>query len=76
MLNARPNIEAAILGTRNSDPNAASQKKFLPTDADWPKLMRVNPILQWKYSDIWCSASKTCWELGNRERITNVKCLF
>ena len=42
MLSDRPNIEAAILGTRNSDPNAASQKKFCPTDTDWPKLMRVN----------------------------------
>lgn len=53
MLSDRPNIEAAILGTRNSDPNAASQKKFCPTDTDWPKLMRVNPILCWNYGDIW-----------------------
>ena len=53
MLNARPHIHAAILGTRNGDPNASSQKKFSPTDADWPKLMRVNPIIMWKYQDIW-----------------------
>jgi len=53
MLDERPAIEAAILGTRSGDPNAASQKKFCPTDADWPKLMRVNPILCWAYDDIW-----------------------
>jgi FAD synthetase len=53
MLEARPHIQAAILGTRNGDPNASSQKKFCPTDSDWPKLMRVNPILKWNYADIW-----------------------
>lgn len=49
----RPNIQAAILGTRNGDPNASNQDKFCPTDGDWPALMRVNPILSWNYSYIW-----------------------
>jgi FAD synthetase len=51
--NSLTTCQAAILGTRDGDPNASSQKKFCPTDSDWPKMMRVNPILCWKFDDIW-----------------------
>ena len=52
-LTARPQIQAMILGTRKSDPNRNGQGFFAPTDGDWPKLMRINPVLQWDYEDIW-----------------------
>ncbi|XP_060074465.1 FAD synthase-like isoform X2 [Ylistrum balloti] len=47
------NIEAIIMGTRNTDPRGSQLEGFAWTDPDWPKFMRVNPILDWSYSDVW-----------------------
>ena len=38
---------------RRGDPNAAGQDMFCPSSADWPPFMRVNPILEWSYTDVW-----------------------
>jgi len=52
-LDENPEMKAMALGVRNGDPGASSQNHFSPTDGDWPKLMRVNPIIQWRYQDVW-----------------------
>jgi len=46
-------IKATVLGTRMGDPGSQYQAAFSPTDGDWPKIMRVNPILNWRYEDVW-----------------------
>ncbi|KAL4424331.1 hypothetical protein ABPG75_001632 [Micractinium tetrahymenae] len=46
-------VQAIILGTRRGDPNAADQETFCPSSAGWPPFMRVNPILEWSYHDVW-----------------------
>ncbi|EGB12248.1 hypothetical protein AURANDRAFT_8492, partial [Aureococcus anophagefferens] len=48
-----PRPLAFVLGTRRGDPNCGDQKAFEPS-SDWmPPFMRVNPILDWTYGDVW-----------------------
>jgi len=46
-------IKGTVLGTRIGDPGSEYQKPFSPTDGDWPKIMRINPILHWRFQDVW-----------------------
>lgn len=48
-----PNNSAVIMGTRRTDPHCEKLNSFHPTDPGWPELMRINPILDWTYSDVW-----------------------
>ncbi|KAJ1283152.1 hypothetical protein BS78_03G107000 [Paspalum vaginatum] len=52
LLKGKP-TKAIFLGTRNGDPNAVGQQEFSPSSPGWPPFMRVNPILNWSYSDVW-----------------------
>jgi len=46
-----------VLGCRvlsdRGDPNAEGQEYFCPSSAGWPPFMRINPILDWSYVDVW-----------------------
>ena len=37
----------------SGDPNADGQDAFCPSSAGWPPFMRLNPILDWGYADVW-----------------------
>lgn len=46
-------IKAVIVGTRRNDPHGATLETFQMTDPGWPELMRVHPILDWSYAQVW-----------------------
>ncbi|KAK9755573.1 hypothetical protein RND81_01G035600 [Saponaria officinalis] len=46
-------IRAIFLGVRIGDPTAVGQELFSPSSPGWPPFMRVNPILDWSYRDVW-----------------------
>lgn len=46
-------IRAIFLGVRMGDPTAVGQEQFSPSSPGWPPFMRVNPILDWSYRDVW-----------------------
>ncbi|KAG0699077.1 adenine nucleotide alpha hydrolases-like protein [Suillus ampliporus] len=48
-----PAIQAILVGTRRSDPHGATLSHRNMTDPGWPAFERVNPIINWGYSDVW-----------------------
>lgn len=53
VLVSKPNMKAVLMGTRRSDPFSEHLQPFQMTDYNWPQVMRVSPILDWHYSQIW-----------------------
>ena len=46
-------VQGIFLGTRKGDPNAVDQQIFSPSSVGWPTFMRINPIMDWSYHDVW-----------------------
>jgi len=47
-------VRAVVMGTRASDPDGvALDGPFAPTSAGWPPVLRVCPLLRWRYADVW-----------------------
>lgn len=46
-------MRAIFLGIRKSDPEGKKTKSFAPTTPGWPPAMRIMPLLDWDYKDIW-----------------------
>lgn len=53
-LQSHPKIRAIFVGTRRTDPHGASLQHFQLTDGNWPRFVRVHPIIDWRLSEIWC----------------------
>ena len=67
-LHDRPRIKAVFVGTRRTDPHGEHLTHFDRTDGGWPPFMRVHPIIDWHYAEIWAvslrsrrnTPTKTC----------------
>ena len=49
----RYSITHIFTGIRKTDPYGAKTDLIAATDADWPFVYLVNPLLHWTYEDIW-----------------------
>ena len=54
-----PSIKAIFVGTRRTDPHGEHLTHFDPTDSGWPSFMRIHPVIDWHYVEIW-----TVWLLN------------
>lgn len=52
-LEDRKGVKAILVGTRRTDPHGENLKFFDPTDGGWPAFMRVHPVIDWHYREIW-----------------------
>ncbi|KZO99046.1 adenine nucleotide alpha hydrolases-like protein, partial [Calocera viscosa TUFC12733] len=52
-LSLRPQTTAVMVGTRRGDPHGATLEFCQPTDAGWPVFVRVHPVINWGYADVW-----------------------
>ena len=52
-LSERKRVKAVYMGTRRTDPHSEFLEHFSPTDRDWPQFMRINPVIDWHYAEIW-----------------------
>ncbi|KUJ16190.1 adenine nucleotide alpha hydrolases-like protein [Mollisia scopiformis] len=46
-------IKAILVGTRRTDPHGENLTHFDETDSGWPAFMRVHPVIDWHYAEIW-----------------------
>ncbi|KAI1436125.1 adenine nucleotide alpha hydrolases-like protein [Xylaria sp. CBS 124048] len=52
-LTDRPAIKAIFVGTRRTDPHGKNLTHFNLTDGGWPAFMRIHPVIDWHYAEIW-----------------------
>lgn len=52
-LKEQPKIKAILVGIRRADPYGETLEYIQPTDHGWPEFVRVHPVLEWHFVNIW-----------------------
>ncbi|KAI4198031.1 MAG: hypothetical protein LQ350_005542 [Teloschistes chrysophthalmus] len=65
-LSRNPDVDAIFVGTRRTDPHGGklSPEGFDMTDGGWPRFMRVHPVIEWHYREIWALYDQGYTSLG------------
>jgi len=53
LLEQTPSLKCIFVGTRRGDPHGAKLAALQLTDVGWPNIIRVHPILDWTYHNVW-----------------------
>ena len=48
-----PNVKVVIMGCRRNDPGCQNLCILSHTNNGWPDFLRLNPILEWTYDEVW-----------------------
>ena len=46
-------VNAILMGNRKTDPNCSNLSHFSNTTDNYPSILRINPILDWTYKNVW-----------------------
>jgi FAD synthetase len=68
------NVKAILVGTRRTDPHGQLLTHFDATDKGWPAFMRVHPVIDWHYAEIW--AVGLLFRYGNQNKILTQVSLY
>lgn len=52
-LETHPKVKAIFVGTRRTDPHGGHLTHFDMTDGNWPRFMRIHPVIDWHLDEIW-----------------------
>lgn len=66
-LHEKPTVKAIFVGTRRTDPHGEHLTHFDPTDKNWPQFMRIHPVIDWNYVDIWTVSDAASFALNLSE---------
>lgn len=65
-------IKAMFVGTRRTDPHGEHLTHFDPTDKDWPQFMRIHPVIDWHYAEIWAVRNISLPPFGSPDFLTRL----